>query len=557
MSKNINNLNKSLEDALDLSNYAPVEHGTHLELGTSSSNAFRGDYGNTAYSHSQVAHAPSNAQKNSDITKTEIENKLTGDIASHTHSSYAASSSVGTLSSLQTNDKSNLVGAINELFQDVDSGKQLIAGAIDNGSITKDSTFEAMSNAISDIKDDLDSMEEGINDLRDHLIDIGADIDTSCTIDELISFIQECELTLEGVKQIVCCDCTTFLLYHDGTLYGTGKNSYGELGLGHTNIVRGFTKLSVEDVTQVECGLNHVLILKKDGSVLGSGRNNYGQLGKSSSSLSTTSSFISVSTNVAQVACGDYFSFIMKTSGEIYASGYGGNGQLGKGSTSNGSYFSNISTNTSDVKQIVCSESSTYILKNDGSVWACGDNTYGQLGLGNTTNATTFTKITTNISNDVLKIAAGKHHVMILKEDKSVYTCGRNNYGQLGINSTTNQSTFTKVTSNVDNVKKIACGPYQSYVIKNGGSLHGCGDNSSYQLGISTFSGNSYKTAMSNATYSSGESGVSVVCGGLAFLLYVTNKIEIKCWGAPDNGQNGSTNTETGVLLVDSNVDFI
>lgn len=39
----------------------------------------------TAYTHSQAAHAPSNAQKNSDITKTEIETKLTGDVTTHTH----------------------------------------------------------------------------------------------------------------------------------------------------------------------------------------------------------------------------------------------------------------------------------------------------------------------------------------------------------------------------------------------------------------------------------------------------------------------------------------
>ena len=41
---------------------------------------------NSAYTHSTSAHAPSNAQKNSDITKTEIEAKLIGDIATHTNS---------------------------------------------------------------------------------------------------------------------------------------------------------------------------------------------------------------------------------------------------------------------------------------------------------------------------------------------------------------------------------------------------------------------------------------------------------------------------------------
>ena len=60
---------------------------SNLALGTTSSTAFRGDYGNTAYTHSQAAHAPSNAQKNSDITKAEIEAKLTGSITSHTHTS--------------------------------------------------------------------------------------------------------------------------------------------------------------------------------------------------------------------------------------------------------------------------------------------------------------------------------------------------------------------------------------------------------------------------------------------------------------------------------------
>ena len=50
-------------------------------------NTLKSNY-DTAYTHSQSAHAPSNAQKNSDITKTEIEAKLTGDITSHTHSQY-------------------------------------------------------------------------------------------------------------------------------------------------------------------------------------------------------------------------------------------------------------------------------------------------------------------------------------------------------------------------------------------------------------------------------------------------------------------------------------
>ena len=50
-------------------------------------NTLKANY-DTAYTHSQSTHAPTNAQKNSDITKAEIEVKLTGNITTHTHSQY-------------------------------------------------------------------------------------------------------------------------------------------------------------------------------------------------------------------------------------------------------------------------------------------------------------------------------------------------------------------------------------------------------------------------------------------------------------------------------------
>ena len=53
-------------------------------------NELKANY-DAAYTHSTSAHAPSNAQKNSDITKAEIEAKLTGDVTTHTHSQYLTS----------------------------------------------------------------------------------------------------------------------------------------------------------------------------------------------------------------------------------------------------------------------------------------------------------------------------------------------------------------------------------------------------------------------------------------------------------------------------------
>ena len=59
--------------------------GTDQTLDLGGSNEVNATQTKTAYSHSQSSHAPSDAQKNSDITKEEIEAKLIGEISTHTH----------------------------------------------------------------------------------------------------------------------------------------------------------------------------------------------------------------------------------------------------------------------------------------------------------------------------------------------------------------------------------------------------------------------------------------------------------------------------------------
>ena len=173
---------------------AAASHGTHLTIGTGASNAAAGNHTHS-YAGSSSAGGAANSVKTNLIVKlnggsTEGTNLFTfngstaktinitpsaiGAAASshgthltigtgasnaaagnHTHSNYATttttntlSSNIGTLSSLQTSAKGSLVAAVNELFQSVDSGKQLIADAIGDSNITKDSTYSAMSEAI-------------------------------------------------------------------------------------------------------------------------------------------------------------------------------------------------------------------------------------------------------------------------------------------------------------------------------------------------------------------------------------------------------------------------
>ena len=111
---NLDNIQQASKTEFDTHNSDSTRHITsaertawnakgssNLALGETSSTAYRGDRGKTAYDHSQVAHAPSNAQKNSDITKAEIEAKLTGAISTHTHA-YVGTSGNETIDGTKT-----------------------------------------------------------------------------------------------------------------------------------------------------------------------------------------------------------------------------------------------------------------------------------------------------------------------------------------------------------------------------------------------------------------------------------------------------------------------
>ncbi|WP_417921843.1 RCC1 domain-containing protein, partial [Clostridioides difficile] len=121
-----------------------------------------------------------------------------------------------------------------------------------------------------------------------------------------------------------------------------------------------------------------------------------------------------------------------------------------------------------DFVDIVISPGSGYTfgIKIDRSIWTCGYNVYGQLGLGDTTNRNVFTKV--NIDN-VKKISSYSYNTFILKNDGTIYSCGLNERGALGLGDTTNRNTFTKV--NIDNVKDVICGGLHTFIIKNDGTV--------------------------------------------------------------------------------------
>ncbi len=244
----------------------------------------------------------------------------------------------------------------------------------------------------------------------------------------------------------------------------------------------------------------------------------------------TASCIFSVQYPVSSVATGSAHTMILTSDGSLWATGNNQYGQLGDGTTIDVHVPIRIMTG---VASVAAGGYHTMIVKTDGSLWATGLNDFGQLGTG-----TSVASIATpmQIMTGVSAVSAGNASTLILKFDHSLWATGRNFEGELGNGTNTSISVPVQIMADV---LSVSAGAYHTMILKSGGILWATGFNLQGQLGNGTTADlSSPAQVMTN---------VATVIAGGNHTMVVKNDASLWTFGYNAYGQlgNGSVSYES------------
>ena len=155
-------------------------------------------------------------------------------------------------------------------------------------------------------------------------------------------------------------------------------------------------------------------------------------------------------------------------------------GQLGLGDATSRTSPTQVGTGT-NWTAVACGEDHTVALGSGGTLWAWGDNTYGELGLGDSTSRTSPTQVGTGTSWTA--VACGYGHTVALESNGTLWAWGDNADGELGLGDTTNRTSPVQVGTD-SNWVAVACGDYYTVALKSNGTLWAWGYNADGELGL-------------------------------------------------------------------------
>ena len=392
-------------------------------------------------------------------------------------------------------------------------------------------------------------------------------------------------------------------------VYGCGSNEYGQIGFDsedygivHHTIPFSIPSISNITITQIACGYGHSLFITNEGHVYSCGWNKYGQLGLNSTDDETTPQLIqnyydsnSNSINydaitITEIACSDYHSLFLTSNNRVYSCGRNSMGQLGLNSIVKErtpqlieNYYDRANANIINydaitITQIACGGEHSLFLTNEGHVYSCGRNFEGQLSLDlyllNFAERTPKlienyyerkSQILNSINYDAItitQIACGGHHSLFLTSNNRVYSCGKNNKGQLGLNSKyTNKRTPQLIGTFNDaiTITQIAGGYEHSLFLTNEGHVYSCGADGYGQLGLISTADRKRTPQLIQNYYDNNYNSINyhaititkIACGYQHSLFLTSNNRVYSC-GRNNKGQLGlnSTDDETTPQLI-------
>jgi alpha-tubulin suppressor-like RCC1 family protein len=207
--------------------------------------------------------------------------------------------------------------------------------------------------------------------------------------------------SLEG-KKIVAVSAGrnhSLAIDENGKVYATGKNGEGQLGLDDNFDRNSFTIVSSlrdKKVVAITAGANYALALSSDGSVYATGENIIGELGLGDEIRRNVFTLVSSLSdkNIIAISAGDIHSLALSSKGKVYATGANSYGRLGLNAKKSRKIFTLVpSFSDKKIVAIAASCDASFALDSDGKLYAAGSNFSGQLGLGDKDNRNVFTPV--------------------------------------------------------------------------------------------------------------------------------------------------------------------
>ncbi|XP_039606091.1 probable E3 ubiquitin-protein ligase HERC3 isoform X1 [Polypterus senegalus] len=293
------------------------------------------------------------------------------------------------------------------------------------------------------------------------------------------------------IKEVACGFDHSIFLLNDGGVYTCGSNVLGQLGHNKEGNKPCLVEaLNAQKITEISCGQAHCLALNEKGQVFSWGSGRYGQLG-----LGTEEEVVRVPRlikklcehRITQAACGSQHCIVLSKDGQLFAWGQNTNGQLGLGKGESNKISPQPLRSLAGVPlaQISAGGGHSFAVSLSGAVFGWGRNGAGQLGLNDKQDRAFPCHIKSLRNQKVVYISCGEDHTAALTKDGGLFTFGAGSHGQLGHDSTSDEILPRRVIELMGSeVSQVACGRNHTLaLVPSTGLIYAFGCNTHGQLG--------------------------------------------------------------------------